>query len=68
LHGNVFGHPRFADGHPVTTSRIVGKNSDDTVVTYSGNVYELGEVDPAYEEMFPNARDRVIGTLDILNK
>ena len=47
----------------ITTSRIVGKTSDNKVITKSGSVYELGVVLPDYEQHFPNARDRLLNTL-----
>jgi len=63
LQGEVFGHPRFPDGTTVTTSSIVGKNWKGHVTTSSGSYYELGQVDPAYEEQFPGARDRLLDSL-----
>ncbi len=62
LHGFVSGHPRCADGKEVTTSRVVSQ-SGNVVVTKSGSSYELGSVDPAYESIFPNARQRVFARL-----
>jgi hypothetical protein len=41
LHGEVYGHPHFSDGHTVTTSRLIDL-SDETAVTKSGTVYRLG--------------------------
>jgi len=62
LHGDVYGHPNFEDGSTVTTSTIVGITDDEKIITHSGSEYELGEVDPRYEKLFPKARDRVIKT------
>ena len=62
LHGSVFGHPRCADGKEVTTSLVVSRNGDK-VVTKSGSEYELGAVDPFYESLYPNARQRVFAGL-----
>ena len=59
LAGKVYSHPRFADGEDVITSPIVGVEGDK-VRTLSGSLYELGEVDPSYEKVFPGARDRVL--------
>ena len=59
LHGKVFGHPRFDDGHEVTTSAICGVQ-DGKVATASGSVYELGEPDAAYESAFPGAKQRAL--------
>jgi len=58
LRGQVYGHPMFPDGHMVVTS-IIDMVEDNTIVTYSGNRYKLGEVDPEYEKLFPNARERI---------
>lgn len=60
LHGKVFGHPRFEDGHEVTTSAICGVK-DGQIVTTSGSLYELGEPDAKYEAAFPGARLRALG-------
>lgn len=63
LQGQVFGHPRFNDGQYITTSSIDKKNDRDEVVTISGSSYELGRVDPSYEEKFPNARNKLLNSL-----
>jgi len=63
LRGQVFGNPRFEDGQYVFTSSIGSKSDQDEVVTMSGSVYELGQASPAYEEKFPGARDRLLGSL-----
>jgi hypothetical protein len=62
LHGSVFGHPRCADGKEVTTSLVISRNGDK-VVTKSGSEYELGDVDPFYEFLYPHARDRLLSGL-----
>lgn len=62
LHGFVYGHLRFKDGSEITTSRIMGKRGN-TVVTYSGSEYELGDVDPAYEKLYPDAYNRLFKVL-----
>jgi len=66
LGGKVFGHPRFKDGHRVTTSSIRGKNISGEVVTKSGSSYELGEIDPGYEKAFPDAKNRLLDSLPVL--
>lgn len=68
LQGNVYGHPRFDDGDPVNTSRIVeitDKGTHKEVVTYSGSVYMLYKenVDPKCEEQFPNYYERLSLTI-----
>lgn len=59
LRGNVYGHPNFEDGKEIITSTIVETTDDGKIKTYSGNVYELGEVDPEYERLYPNSRERI---------
>ena len=66
LQGQVFGHPRFNDGHVVMTSSIVGKNDKNEILTHSGSVYELGEINPTYESQFPNARKRFLNSLTVV--
>lgn len=62
LQGNVFGDARREDGHLVCTSPIVGKKGE-RVATRSGSCYELGSIDPAYEAVHPNARQRLLDSL-----
>jgi hypothetical protein len=53
LFGQVFGDPRFPDGHLVTTSTLVDLR-DDEAVTKSGTVYRLGKrVERAYSIASP---------------
>lgn len=64
LQGNAYGHPRFNDGDPVNTSRIVqitDKGTHKEAVTYSGSVYALykEDVDPQCEEQFPDYYERL---------
>ena len=72
LAGLVYGHPRsgeyFQDGTFIHTSPIVGKNKEDMVITKSGHAYALGEVDPAYEQRFHDAKDRLLKTLQLLGE
>jgi hypothetical protein len=63
LQGFVYNHPNFKDGDPLTTSRIV-KMENGLVVTRSGSKYELGEVDPEWEKLFPNAAERFKNSFD----
>jgi hypothetical protein len=59
--GIVYGHPRFGDGDPVTTSGFVEYDPDEGVfITHSGSRYTLGQPHPDYEARFPNARERVV--------
>lgn len=47
IQGNVYDHPRFADGHRVTTSAIK-RVEGPYVETESGSLYAMGEPDPDY--------------------
>lgn len=49
LAGDVYGHPKYPDGHRILTSRPI-KVDGRVITTYSGSVYELGEPDPKYLE------------------
>lgn len=66
LRGQALCGTRVEDGKTITTSRIVGKTVDNDIVTNSGSIYELGAVDPVYEEMFPNALDRFVKSLPLI--
>lgn len=45
--GEVYGHPDFMDGEPITTSSIEGAVGN-IVTTHSGSEYELGQPDMTY--------------------
>jgi hypothetical protein len=64
LQGNVYGHsnPKHHDGKFITTSKLVGKRNG-LVVTQSGSEYELGDVDPNYDKLYPNAKERLFAQL-----
>ena len=64
LQGNVYGHPRFNDGDPVITSRIIeinDKGDYKEAITRSGSVYKLykEDVDPNAERDYSNYYDRL---------
>lgn len=59
LQGNVYGHPDHFDGKRVTTSAAIGRK-DNCLITLAGSEYELGEPDPEYETLFPNAKQRAL--------
>ena len=63
LHGCVFGHPRFEDGTPITTSPIISVDGAGHILTRSGSDYFLGKVDPLYERAFPEAQNRLLNSL-----
>lgn len=63
LVGEVSGHPRFNDGETITTSLIENQTPDGKIITASGSVYELLDIDPGYEKEYPNARVRLLDTI-----
>ena len=63
LYGLIVGHPLHRDGKEVLTSSIAARRAD-CVVTRSGSEYELGEIDPHYERLYPNARQRLLARLE----
>lgn len=65
LYGQVYNHPGFEDGEYVTTSSVVGKTKEDEVVTLSGSIYQLGQINPDYEQEFPDAKTLMLDCLKI---
>lgn len=63
LSGEVYDHPQHENGKSVTTSPLVKLVDTDKIQTFSGSIYELGTVDPEYEKMYPNARQRLLDHL-----
>lgn len=63
IHGIVYGSDKFPDGEMITTAAVI-EVSDRTVRTSSGSEYELGEVDPRYEELYPGALERLVARAD----
>jgi len=62
LHGLVYGHPKLPDGYEMSSSRVVKTEGED-IITESGTHYELGQIDPEYEKIYPNAKQRLIESL-----
>jgi hypothetical protein len=62
LQGQVTDHPDFDDGSRIWTSPII-KLHGEQILTASGSLYTLGTIDPAYEEAFPGARERLFTSL-----
>ena len=62
LHGVVTGHPNIDDGSIVTSTPIKGL-SGSFIKTYSGSIYELGDVSEEYEKQFPDAEMKLINSL-----
>lgn len=65
LSGNVYDHPEYSDGSLITTSAINAPHGDNAILTESGRVYELGVVAQDYEELYPNARERLFNSLQL---
>lgn len=63
LCGQVHDHPVFEDGKEIVTTPPEDYLDDDVFVTHSGSKYQLGEINPEYGEMYPNAKDRIIATV-----
>lgn len=63
LVGNVYGHPRFADGTEVHTSSIreIVPHDNYKIVRTKNTEYHLyrEDVDPCYLEFFPDAYERL---------
>ncbi len=53
LHGFVTNHPKIEDGHRAHTSKVMAvglPSSRKLITTLTGTIYELGEVNPSYED------------------
>ena len=64
LQGYVYGNPKFNDGDPINTSRIVqieDKEDHKDIITISGSRYSVypADVDPKCEEQFHNYYERL---------
>lgn len=65
ISGKVYGNPKFEDGHQIHTSAVknVYRNDDGVLMVDTRNTtYILDGVDPKYEEMFPDAIERLLKT------
>lgn len=60
--GNAYGHPNFKDDEPIVTTRITSCK-DNIFKSFSGRSYVLGEVDPDFEKLYPNALERVLNSV-----
>lgn len=61
--GQVFGHPKFPEGDNIVSTPIK-RIFEGGILTESGSVYHLGEPAPAYEAQFPNAKARLLASLE----
>jgi hypothetical protein len=59
LHGTVKNHPAHPDGKIISTSPV-RRIEDGMVVTESGSYYRLGDAESIFEQMFPNAKERLL--------
>jgi len=64
LMGVVYGHPVFKDGEFIQTSPVI-RIDKDTITTKSGSRYVLGESDPDYEALYPDARKRLYEAMGV---
>lgn len=62
LGGDLVNHPVCGNMNGITTSRILGKK-DGFIVT-KNTIYELGDVDPQYEELYPQSKERLFSSLE----
>lgn len=71
LQGNVYGHPRFSDGDPVSTSSIENISNGDgcKIVKTRNTEYVLykDDVSAEYELLYPGAYTRLSITKGDLN-
>lgn len=58
--GEVFNHPEKEDGKTIMTSEVKGYDPATDEFICSSRRYKLGKVSPAYEILFPNAKERLI--------
>lgn len=60
--GEVYGNPAFSDGDFVVTSSIskVVREDGQTVCYTRNSRYVLDGVEPTYEQMFPDAENRLL--------
>jgi len=61
LQGKVIGHAEHTDGTSMCTSKIMGYDAEtEEFIAYSGSRYTIGEIDSAYETLYPDARAGLI--------
>ena len=66
LAGDVYDSPQFDNGQNIITSKLADyDNENDVFITTRGSRYKLGEIDPEYAEMCPDAKERII---EVINK
>ena len=65
LNGNVRSHRRFRDGENINTSCILGKTVDGCIRTVN-TTYELGLPSDEYEKLYPDAKSRLLNSLEVI--
>jgi hypothetical protein len=62
LHGNVFNHPDYQDGHHcvIRSHRFVAFDGDCRILSKSGKVYRFGAPHAEYESQYPGSRARLL--------
>jgi hypothetical protein len=55
----------ICEGHEIITSPI-RKLYDENSIQTINSIYQLGQVDPEYEKMYPGARSRLFNSLNNL--
>lgn len=63
--GNVFGHPKWEDGHEILTSTVM--HVDGRSVYTRNNKYTLGKVFPAYREWYEKNEHKPFNEEDHFN-
>lgn len=63
LYGDVTNHPKLGNCKGIVTSAIVDVDSEENIITSSGSVYRLGEINPDYDKLFYGAREKLINSL-----
>ena len=53
VHGNAYGHPRFADGRRVVIGTV--REIDGRIIKTKRTTYRLGRIDPEYRERLKRA-------------
>lgn len=57
--GTAFGHPKYEDGTPIKTGRVLNYKSG-IFTTISGSQYILGKVNDEFEFQYPNAYSQLV--------
>ena len=60
LHGKVYNHPRFDDGHSVFTSRIESFSEDLVFCITLNTIYELGQPSDESERQKANELSKAL--------